>query len=327
MNDQHEMKNQGIQGMETILVVGAGIMGHGFAQFFAQTGLRVILIDRTEALLERARSMIAHNLEYMVELGEIESVRAESVLQKIRYSTAFEQEARGSDFVLEAVVEDLATKKDVFRRLGKTAPSDTILASNTSSYDINEFSRVTAHPERVIGTHWFFPPQITPCVEIIPAELTSREVIDRTIGFMEQIGKAPTSCASSPGFVANRIQYAMVAEAMTIVDEGLATAEEVDRIVKTSFGFRLGAYGPFEICDQAGLDTYYSAFEYLHDKLQRRQFEPPSMLKGYVERGELGVKTGKGFYGYPGRSAEKLIRERDQRLYARLRIFRNELKS
>lgn len=269
--------------------------------------------------------MISENQKHMVELGEIEAEKAALALARIRYSTALEHEARDVDFVLEAVVEDLETKKSVFRQLGKNASPDAILASNTSSFDINEFSRVTAHPERVIGTHWFFPPQITPCVEIIAAELSSREVINRTISFMEEIGKVPTTCISAPGFVANRIQFAMVAEAMAIVTEGLATVEEVDRIVRTSFGFRLGAYGPFEICDQAGLDTYYSAFEYLYGKLQREQFRPPSILKEHVKLGELGVKAGRGFYGYPGNTAEKLTCERDRRLYARLRVIRDEL--
>jgi len=310
-----------------ILVIGAGIMGHGFAQVFAVNGLHVDLVDRAEDILIRARQWIRENLDHMVELGEIGADCASDAIDRIYYTVHLDAPARRADYVLEAVTEDLEIKKALFRRLDRLAPSDVVLATNTSSFDINEFTKVVTRPHRVIGTHWFHPPHITPCVEVIPAEETSQETIDTVLSLMERIGKFPTLCKSAPGFVANRIQLAMAAEALAIVEEGLASPQEVDRIVKSSFGFRLSAYGPLEICDQAGLDTYQAIYHYLYGKLRREQFRPPQILRDYVAQGFYGLKSGKGFYEYESGGADAFKRQRDRRLFARLRIFKEEMKS
>ena len=313
-----------MEDIQRVLVIGAGTMGHGFAQVFALNGLDVSLVDETDELLSRARGWIKDNLEFMVELGELESPQAAPTLDRIQFRTDLDQAAGSSEYVLEAVSENLELKKTLFQKLGETTSPETILATNTSSYDINEFCSVTKHPERVIGTHWFHPPPITPCVEIIPGDKTSQETIERASDFMKRMGKFPTPCKSAPGFVANRIQLAMAAEAFAIVEEGLATPQEVDRIVKSSFGFRLSAYGPFEICDQAGVDVYRSIFYYLQDKLNRDQFTPPRLLDELVEQGRIGLKSRKGFYDYEEGAAESLKKERDRKLYARRRIFLEE---
>lgn len=315
-----------MENIQRVIVIGAGTMGHGFAQVFALNGLDVTLVDETDELLSRARGWINNNLEHMVELGELEASRIASTLDRIQFRTDLDQAAGSSEYVLEAVSENLDLKKTLFQKLGEITSPETILATNTSSYDINEFCNVTKHPERVIGTHWFFPPPITPCVEIIPGNHTSQETIARTTAFMKRMGKFPTPCKSAPGFVANRIQIAMVAEAFAIVEEGLATPQEVDRIVKSSFGFRLSAYGPFEISDQAGLDVYRSIFHYMKDKLNRDQFTPPRILDELIEQGRIGLKSQKGFYDYEAGAAESLKRERDRKLYARRRIFLEEQK-
>jgi len=307
-----------------VLVVGAGVMGHGFAQVFALNDLAVFLVDEDEALLGRARAWIRENLEFMVQLDLIQPPRIEDALGRINFTTDLEGSAKKADYILEAITEDLELKKELFKRLGTIAGSDVILATNTSSYDINELSAVTRNPERVLGTHWFHPPPITPAVEIIPADLTSQETIDHAVAFMERIGKFPTLCKSAPGFVANRIQLAMAAEALAMVEEGLASPEEVDRIVRSSFGFRLSAFGPFEIIDQAGLDTYRAVFQYLYDKLGRDQFRPPQILNDLIDQGRLGLKSEKGFYDHEDGAAEALKQKRDSRLYARLNIFRKE---
>lgn len=313
--------------IRSALVVGAGTMGHGFAQIFALNNVPVRLVDETDELLKRARGWIIDNLNTMLELGEIERARMESTLGQIQFSTDLRQAAQEVDYVLEAVFENMDLKKRIFQQLDMYTQPHTILASNTSSFDINELSAVTVHPERIIGTHWYHPPQITPCVEVIPSKATDQQTIQRTMGFMERIGKVPTLCKSAPGFVGNRIQLAMAAEALAIVEEGLATPEEVDQIVTTSFGFRLGAYGPFQICDQAGLDTYHAVYEYLYDKLRREQFKPPRILRKLIEQGRYGLKTQKGFYEYKEGVAEAMKRERDRKLYARLRLFREERKA
>ncbi|HDZ25059.1 MAG TPA: 3-hydroxyacyl-CoA dehydrogenase family protein, partial [Candidatus Aminicenantes bacterium] len=177
------------------------------------------------------------------------------------------------------------------------------------------------------GTHWFHPPQITPCVEIIPSETTSQGTFDRTMLFMKQIGKIPTKCKSAPGFVANRIQLAMAAEALAIVEEGLASPVEVDTIVKTSFGFRLGAYGPLEIIDQAGADTYRAVYDYLYNKLHREQFRSPRILDKLIEQNHYGLKTKQGFYKYKDSAVDIIKRERDRKFYARLNLLKEEEKN
>ncbi len=310
-----------------VLIVGAGTMGHGFAQIFAMNNFSVWLVDETEDLLKRARGWIEDNLNYMVELGEIGRERVQPTLSHIQLTTDLKQAASKADYVLEAINENLDLKKTLFQQLGNWTRTHVVLATNTSSFDINELCVVTAHPERVIGTHWFHPPQITPCVEVIPANATSAEVVEIAMTLMRNIGKVPTRCKSAPGFVANRIQLAMAAEALAIVEAGFATPQEVDQIVRTSFGFRLSAYGPFQICDQAGADTYYSIYEYLYEKLKREQMKPSPLLRKQVEQGRLGLKTGRGFYEYKQGAVEAMKRDRDRKLYSRLRLFREEQKS
>jgi 3-hydroxybutyryl-CoA dehydrogenase len=313
-----------MQEINTVLVVGAGVMGHGFAQTFALSGFDVLLVDQSRQLLDRSRAWIRENLEFMVELDLIQPPAIEAALSKISFTSDLAGSASKADYVLEAITEDLELKKGLFKKLGTLAAADVILATNTSSYDINELANVTQHPQRVLGTHWFHPPPITPAVEIIPAAATSQETIDQAIALMERIGKFPTMCKSAPGFVANRIQFAMVAEALAIVEEGLASPQEVDRIVKSSFGFRLSAFGPFEIIDQAGLDTYRAIFDYLYQKLGAAQFKPPRILSDLIDQGRFGLKSEKGFYDHQDGAAEALKRKRDSRLYARLKIFKNE---
>jgi len=312
--------------IQTTLVVGAGTMGHGFAQVFAMNKIPVCLVDETDALLKRAQGWIADNLHYMVELKEIKKGQIKSTLDRIQFTTNLRQASQEVDYVLEAVLENLDLKKKIFQQLDTYTPPNAILATNTSSFDINELSAVTAHPERIIGTHWYHPPQITPCVEVIPADSTSLETINVTMDFLKRIGKVPTRCKSAPGFVGNRIQFAMAAEAFAIVEEGLATPEEVDQIVRTSFGFRLGAYGPFQICDQAGLDVYHAIYEYLYMKLRKEQFKPPRILKQFIEQGHLGLKNQKGFYDYKEKTPDMIKHERDRKLYDRLRLLRKEHK-
>lgn len=313
-----------MKNVRVTLVIGAGTMGHGFAQIFVLNGLPVFLVDETDELLDRAHGGIMENLNYRVELGEIERERVEAALAHIRFTTDLKQAAQGVDYALEAVFEKLDLKKKVFQQLDGFTHPKTILASNTSSFDINELAAVTVHPERVIGTHWFHPPQITPCVEVIPLDLTSKEVVDLTLEFLERIGKVPTLCKSAPGFVANRIQFAMAAEALAMIEEGVATPDEVDEIVKASFGFRLGAYGPCEICDQAGGDVYHAIYEYLYCKLKREQFKPPKILDRLIEKGQLGLKTERGFYNYGHGVLDTIRHVRDQNLYGRVRLFKEE---
>lgn len=305
-------------------VIGAGIMGHGVAQCLAEHGVRVRLVDQEARPLDRARGWIRDNLDYMVELGRLAADGSRAVQARIEYVTELAPALAGVGYVLEAVTENMAIKRQVWQQLGEHAPADAVLASNTSSYDINELAAGIAGPGRILGTHWFHPPQITPCVEVIPTDQTRPACVDWTLAFLTAIGKVPTVCRSVPGFVANRIQLAMAREAMALVEEGLATPAEVDRIVKTSFGFRLSAFGPFEIIDQAGADTYRRVYEYLYAKMPREAFGPAALLDRQVAAGRTGLKSSAGFYDYGPGAADAMRRERDRRLYARLDLCRSE---
>jgi 3-hydroxybutyryl-CoA dehydrogenase len=310
--------------IDTALIVGAGIMGHGFAQLLAMKKLNVYLVDQTDDLLDRARGWIQDNLEYMIELGVLPAPEKSATLSRIRFTTDLEGNLPAADYVLEAVSENFELKRSVWNTIGRKAAPQAILASNTSSYDINELAAGVPNPERIIGTHWFHPPQITPCVEVIPGQGASQANIDLMMRFLTGLGKMPTVCKSAPGFVANRIQMALAAEAIALVEEGLATPAEVDRVVKSSFGFRLGAYGPFEIMDQAGADTYLSVFEYLYAKLGKPYFKPPRLLADQVQTGRLGLKTSGGFYDFGPGAADAMRRERDRKFYARLKLVKKE---
>jgi len=310
--------------IDTALVVGAGIMGHGFAQLLSMNKIEVFLVDQSVELLDRARGWIVDNLDYMIELGKLKSLEKEAALSRINFTTDLAGNLPKADYVLEAVSENFDLKRDIWKIIGQKAVPGAILASNTSSYDINELAAGVPNPERIIGTHWFHPPQITPCVEVIPSEGASQTNIDVVMEFLTDLGKVPTICKSAPGFVANRIQIAMAAEAIALVEEGLATPAEVDRIVKSSFGFRLGAFGPFEIIDQAGADTYLSVFEYLAEKLGKACFKPPELLKKQVKAAKLGLKSSGGFYDYGPGAADAMRRDRDRKFYARLELVRKE---
>ncbi|MFA6107359.1 MAG: 3-hydroxyacyl-CoA dehydrogenase family protein [Candidatus Latescibacterota bacterium] len=309
---------------EKAVVLGAGIMGHGVAQLLAENGIEVYLVDQNQEALDRARGWIGDNLEYMVQLGELPADRPGQVLGRVHLTTELVPALSGAGYVLEAVTEDLAVKHQVWELLSQHAPASAILASNTSSYDINELTQDVVGPERVLCTHWFHPPQITPCVEVIPSARTGAATVEWILAFLTSLGKVPTLCRSAPGFVANRIQLAMAREAIALVEEGLATPAEIDRIVKTSFGFRLSAFGPFEIIDQAGADTYCKVYEYLYSKLPREQFRPPELLRKQVEARRLGLKSSAGFYDYGPGAADAMRRDRDRKLYARLKLVRPE---
>jgi 3-hydroxybutyryl-CoA dehydrogenase len=305
-----------------IAVIGAGTMGHGIAQVFAMSGREVRLADRTVELAERGKQMIASNLEVVVDEGFLPAGEVEAVLARIRPVAELRQAVAAAEFVLEAVFEDLAVKTETWRLLDEYASGDALLASNTSSFDINELAAlVTRRPERVIGTHWYNPPQIVPCVEVIPADVTSAETLEATVAFLGEIGKEPAVTKSVPGFVGNRIQLVMAAEAYRCVEQGIASAEDVDRIVRSSFGFRLGAYGPLQTADLAGLDTYLAVYEYLSERCGDPWYGAPELLRNLVGQGRIGVKALAGVWQYTEDEAKRLRAERDRILYGRLRTY------
>jgi 3-hydroxybutyryl-CoA dehydrogenase len=222
---------------------------------------------------------------------------------------------RDVDLVFEAAPEDLGLKHDVLAVCDGAAPLEAVIVSNTSSLPMDELAKSVEHPERFLGMHWFNPPEWTPGVEVIPTAVTDPEVVERVVEFLRRIGKRPAVVASGPGFVANRIQNALFLEALSCVEEGLASPEEVDEVVRSSFGFRLPFFGPFQIADMAGLDVYISVLETLEKGLGDR-FEPPVALRELVEQGRTGTKSGAGFRTYSDEERDRLLLERDRRYAA-----------
>lgn len=277
-----------------IAVVGAGIMGRGIALALARAGHVVRIADPDPS----GRAAFAA----LLETAEAD-VRA-----RVEVEDAAERVVVGAGLVIEAVPERPELKAEVWGRLGKTAEPDAILASNTSALDIDSLAAHVPDPGRVLGTHWFNPAELIPCVEVVRGAATRDDVMDTVVGLLSRAGKDPVVVRNSPGFVANRIQFALVREALLCLEEGLASAADIDRIVTGSFGVRLAALGPLASADLGGLDTYSWILEDLEQRLGSR-FAPPTVLLDQVAAGRLGAKSGAGLYGE--HRGEELARRRD----------------
>ncbi len=307
--------------IKRIAVIGAGIMGHGFAQVFAQKGYPVFLYDIDEAILKRAFMMVANNLETFIEHKMITRKEKKATLKRITTSMDLEEVASRADFILEAVLEVMDVKQKVFEELDRLAPPHAILASNTSGLSITEIGSVTKRPDKTIIVHGANPPHIIPVVEIVRGEKTSDETTELTFRLMLKLGKKPVRLLKEvPGFLFNRLQFALYREALHCLEMGVASAEDIDLVVKAGYGFRLPILGPLETSDFGGLDTFLRICENLFPKLDDSK-EPPPFLKRLVEEGKLGVKSGEGFYKYSKAAIKRKIKERDQKLLKLLKLF------
>lgn len=303
----------------TAAVLGAGTMGLGVAECFAAAGLAVRLSDATPGLAREAKERLLARARGHADAGLLpgDAVgRAEGV--EVAGGTA--EAVAGVDLVFEAVPESVAVKEEVLGVCSAAASSGAVIVSNTSSLPMDDLARFVEGPGRFCGMHWFNPPEWTPGVEVIPAASTDAETVGRLVGFLRSIGKRPAVVGSGPGFVANRIQNALFLEAARCVEDGLASPEEVDEVVRSCFGFRLPFFGPFAIADMAGLDVYASVLGVLEDGLGER-FAPPRMLLDLVEEGRSGTKVGAGFLDYTEEQRERLLLERDRRYAALLDLL------
>ena len=289
-------------------------MGLGVAECFAAAGIRVLLTDATPELTREAKQQLARRARGHAEAGLLSQEvvgRAEAVETADNVSSAVED----ADLVFEAVPEDIGLKEEILNSCSAVAPQDAVIVSNTSSLPINDLSEFVGRPERFCGMHWFNPPEWTPGVEVIPAAATSPEVVGRLVEFLRSIGKRPAVVGDGPGFVANRLQNALFLEAVRCVEEGLASPQEVDEVVRSCFGFRLPFFGPFQISDMAGLDVYENVLDVLKEGLGER-FTAPESLRKLVEEGRTGTKSGAGFLEYTNEERERLLLERDRRYAA-----------
>ena len=236
--------------LRNIAVIGAGLMGHGIAQIFANQGYAVTLMDLEPALLSEALKRIRSNLDLMAEKGILDRKDIDPALSRIRTSLSMEEAAKGAGFILEAVSENLELKQEVFRKLDSLSPPDTILATNTSVISITEIASNSLHRERIVGTHFWNPPYLIPLVEVIRGRETSSETMDRTYHLLQALGKHPVRVNKDvPGFVGNRLQHALWREAISIVERGIADPATVDECIRFGFGLRLPILGPLENAD------------------------------------------------------------------------------
>ena len=308
-----------------VAVVGAGTMGAGISHTFAASGISTALVDATTDLTEQG---LARSLELLRRLeaeGNVDRGAAMTAERHLRAAASLEDAVRDADLVVEAVVERVDVKVPVYEAIEAAARDDTVIATNTSSIPIAQLADGLRRPDRFLGVHWFVPPLLVPCVEVIRATTTADRVVEHVVEALVRLGKTPVVVGDGPGFVANRIQFAMFREATRIVAEGLAAPAQVDEVVRSSFGFRLPFFGPFTIADMAGLDVYADVFDTLEAGLGD-DFAAPRVLREHVERGELGVKTGRGFLELSQSQADALLDRRD-RAYVALARLRQELEA
>jgi 3-hydroxybutyryl-CoA dehydrogenase len=309
-----------VKEIKTVAVVGAGIMGAGLAQLFAQNGYEVRLHDVSEDALERAVKRARQNLEMQSDFGWIDPGHVTAALDKIMTTMGLEEAVGQASFVIEAVPEVLELKKEVFARLGELAHGGAVLASNTSTFDVMaEMNDDIA--DRVLITHFFNPAQLIPLVEVVKGERTSSAAVDTTMGLLRAVGKYPLLIKRYlPGFVVNRIQLSINAMAYMILNEGVLEPEDIDKAVENSISLRLAVGGPFATMDLGGLDVMAAS-------AQAMGVAPPPPLADRVARGDLGVKTGMGFYDYGDTSEEDVLRRRDYRLMLLLDAYRKGLQA
>jgi 3-hydroxybutyryl-CoA dehydrogenase len=280
-----------------VAVVGAGTMGHGIAQVAAQHGFEVRLYDESSEALGKAKAGIELTLDKGMARGVVSREEREETLARISLSDSLEEAVDGCRIVIEAVPEDAEIKRAVFQRLDALLPETTILASNTSALSLTMIGSWTRHRDRVIGLHFFNPPDRMPLVEVVRGLTTGEKAIERARRFCRQLNKETIVVADRPGFATSRLSATIGNEAWYMFMEGVASPEEIDKAVKLALGFPMG---PFELGDLIGLDVRLSVLRYLHQTLGER-YRPCPMLVEYVEAGYLGRKTGRGVYEYPSR--------------------------
>jgi 3-hydroxybutyryl-CoA dehydrogenase len=275
-------------------VVGAGFMGSGIAESAARAGLRVRVYEPAPGPLEQSRTQIARSVERAVRGGKMDAEQAEELQERITFSSELHS-LHGSELVIEAIVEDLAVKREVFRTLDDALDDAVILASNTSSIPIAGLAAATHRPSRVLGLHFFSPVPVMRLVEIVMALDTADETIEKAEAFVQQIGKRPIRTKDRSGFIVNMLLVPYLMAAVRMYEDGFATREDIDEGMKLGAGHPMG---PLQLCDFIGLDVLYAVCDSLYEEFKRAEYAPPPLMKRMVASGHLGRKTGRGFYEY-----------------------------
>lgn len=287
-------------------IAGAGTMGASMAETFAKYGYEVILYDLFPEALKKSEQIISLNQQTEISTKLVSKAESEKLMQRIEF-TPFLNDLKDVDFLIEAIIEDLKEKQKFWTEASVTVGEKIILASNTSGLSITKIAEAIKNPERFAGMHWVNPPHIIPLIEIVKGEKTQDRVIKEIYDLCQNIDKKPVIVKDAPGFVLNRIQLAILRECLYIADCGIASVEDIDKVMKYALGIRYACLGPFEVADHGGLDVFNSIAEYLFKDLcdEKQSF---SLLKQAIENNNLGIKTGKGFYDYSdGKDKEAII--------------------
>lgn len=279
--------------IKTICVCGAGTMGSGIAQVAAQAGFNTIQFDLNEAVVEKSRQSIMASLSKLVDKGRLNAEEKAAILNRLLFTSSIE--ACKADLIIEAIIEKKEAKLGLFQQLANINDQDAIFATNTSSISISAIAEGIPNPERVVGMHFFNPAPLMKLVEVIQANQTSQETINTTIAITKQMQKTPVLCKDAPGFIVNRVARHFYLEAMRFVEKEQADIESIDQLMEAS-GFKMG---PFKLMDLIGMDINYGVSQIVWEALDKpERLTPSPVQRAKVEAGELGRKTGKGFYGY-----------------------------
>ncbi len=294
-----------------VAVVGAGTMGAGMAGEFARAGCAVRLVDKSDELLGHALRMVKMAQEALIAARRITARKAALALKRIEMTTALDQACEGVQLLVEAVPERLLLKQDMFARFDRLCPKAAILATNTSGLSITQIAGATKRPARVAGMHFWNPPHIIPLVEVTKGQKTAAATAKTLLQFCRRIGKQAILVRRDvPGFVGNRLQFAVMREALHILSEGIASAEDIDTAMRAGPGLRWGVMGPLRTADLGGLDIFHAISQYLYPELNS-DTRPPPLLSQLLRKGRLGAKSGIGFYRYRAKQFDEFIRHRD----------------
>ncbi len=305
-----------------VAVLGAGLMGHGIAQIFAHEGYGVSLYDVNQDVLREVPKRVRKNLQVFLDLGLTDDARVEGCLSRITLCPNLADAVRPADVVIEAVNENRDLKKSLFLEIEPALGEEAIVCTNTSAISITDLSDGLGYRERFVGTHFWNPPQVVPCVEVIRGEYTSEMIFEKVYDLMKRVGKEPVRVLRDvPGFLGNRLQHAMWREAISLVEKGIAGPEEIDKVVKHGFGLRLAFLGPLETADLAGLDLTRDVQKYLFPYLESST-QTSRELDSRVACGALGAKTHQGFHSWSKEKIGRVIAQRDRVLLTMIRLLK-----
>ncbi|WHY55707.1 3-hydroxyacyl-CoA dehydrogenase family protein [Peribacillus simplex] len=298
--------------IKKIAIIGSGVMGSGIAQSFAVNGYFVTINDIKEELLHHARNRISENLSLLIEEGALTDQEKQAALANITYSVDLEGAVRDADFIIEAIPEVIELKLNLYQQMEEMIKPDAIVASNTSTFPISQLKEKASFADRMVITHFFNPGHLVPLVEIVQHDETKPEIVKATMDLMRKIGKSPILLKKEiAGFIANRLQTALMREAFYLLKEGVADAKDIDTAITAGPGFRWAFTGPIEIADFGGLDTWQRVFDNVAPVLDQGK-EAPDLIRDLVAKGKLGTKSGEGIFTYEGSAVSQKINERDR---------------